>query len=186
MLPVGYFSTQKCHVQSAENWPCAFKQLWFHDMPFLLMLNAEAITWTWAIAEDSGHKIRAFLKEQVLNCLLYGRLYGGAGPASAPVDIASSAKLFASFTLRLRQMSRCMVYPTAIVSTPVISLKQKVKSTILSNKQKKFPPASLSSLPAELRLKIFEYATNGVSINVVGYRQGAQDSFYFKNRGESL
>lgn len=144
-----------------EYWPCAFKQLWFHDMPFLFIPDS-AVNSS-ALARRSHLTIRLFITDNILHLLVSRLCFGVA--------------------IRTYQINKEIVC-SILSSRWVVSLRSKSRCPISSHRQKRNPPANLSSLPPELRLKIFDYVTNDASMKVVGYRQGARDAFYFKERGK--
>lgn len=161
MLTLPYIQTRGCTGSSAECWPCTFKQLWFHNMPFLLIPNPEADIA--ALARRSHHTIRLFITEDILHLLV--------------------SRLCLGVAVRTYQINQ-KIFRSILSSRWIISFRNRSTCTISSYRQKRNPPASLSSIPPELRLKIFDYVTSGASMNVVGYRQGARDAFYFKERGK--
>lgn len=163
MLTLSYIQTRRCSRPSAECCPCTFTHLWFHDMPFLLLPDpqGEALS----LVRRSHCTIRSFIERNILDLLMSRRCI--------------------SIVIRMRQLNKEM-FRSIVSSKSVVYLKERSRSTTTVCRKKKDPPASLYSIPSELRLKIFDCVTSDATINVVGYWHEGRDAFYFKERGKSL
>lgn len=146
-----------------ERWPCTFTQLWFHDMPFLLLPDPEADDLS--LVRRSYCDIRSVIGSDILDLLI--------------------SRLYIRFAIRMRQLNREM-FRSIICSKPFVYLKKRPKFMISVCRNRKDPPPSLDSIPSELRLKIFDYVASGAAMNVVGYWHEGRDAFYFKERGKFL
>lgn len=129
-------------------------------MPLLLLPNS--VNNTLAMVKRPGRTIQEIIKYMGFD-ILFSRLCVSLAPRTPEMTKKLiRAKLFSQF---------------------IIPRNKGDVDTVALPPHKHKPPASLSSIPAELRLKIFDYVTEGVTISVIGYRQGARDAFYFKQRG---
>lgn len=164
MLLLGHFETRGCRAQTPDSRSLTLKQSRFWDAPIWLMLDTEARLW--AITGDWDRRIQLSVEQNLTSYLL--------------------SSFCIKFALRVHQMSREIIRSVAISSKCVVVSKKTTKSTSPVTRRKRRAPASLLSLPAELRTKIFAYVTEDAEMKVVGYRRGTEDSFYFKARGTFL
>lgn len=163
MFTLSNIQTRRCSRPSMECWPCTFTQLWFHDMPFLLIPDLE--TDATSLVRRLYCTIRSFIERNILGLL--------------------KSRLCISVVIRMRQLNK-EIFRSTVSTKSVVYLKKRPTFPISMCRKKERPPASLSSIPAEIRLKIFDYVTSGTTMNVVGYWNEGQDAFYFKERGKFM
>lgn len=113
----------------------------------------------------SGHKIQVFVKRELTDYLV--------------------SSFCIKFALRMHEATKTLLREIALNPFPVVSIKNKAKSKLCVKRKKRRAAASLSSLPTELRMRIFSYVTMGAFVKVVAFRDGLDDAVDFKRRGMS-
>lgn len=164
MLLLGDLQAWSCRSQLIEDWPYILNKTRFQDIPIWLLLDTEARLWK--MIGKSSRKFQIVTMQYLTNYLL--------------------SSLCIKFAFRVYGMSREIVRSVAITSNIVLPCKKTSRRISSNRRSRKRTPASFSSLPSELRMRIFAYVTACATMNVVGYRREFDDGFYFKQRGMSL
>lgn len=166
MLTIGaWYALPRC----TENESCAFKQMWFDDIPLGLPVgnHSSGLTVTMRSCRKmylSMAKMRKYLLDSIL------------------------AEIQLTLLLNLQRINSSLFH-RCLRNRPLLQLKA---SSTNSHKRRGSLAAQRSArpnllgLPVELRLRIYDYVMHDITLSVVGYRQGKQDAFYFKQRGKEL
>ena len=163
MLPRTCLHLQGC-MQTTPR-PCAFKEMWFSDLP--LSIPTETADSSLAVTIRSASSMYRFMRNQFFDILV--------------------AKLQIVLLLRAHCINlKLFKYIYRSKLDLIISLKTEASNKLKFIPSSKAVPPSLENLPTEIRLRIFEHLTEDTSMRVVGHRYNGRDAFWFKDRGKLL
>ena len=143
--------------------PCAFKEMWFSDLP--LSIPTESADSSLAVTIRSASSMYQFLRKQFFNISL------------AKLQIIL---LLQAYSINLKLFKS--IYRSKL--DLIISLKPDASTKLKLIASNQAAPPSLGNLPTEIRLRIFEYLTENTSMRVVGHQYNGRDAFWFKDRGK--